>query len=159
MKNSKLANTCVSSNFDKISLKVVFLVSQQRSASIKRPIARLAWQVARGRYLRESLRNLGWPLKGRFVRDKKLNRSSRAHGYVQRDRSARCKTRVGRRGEEIFPRWKTVAETTRANALQIARKLHAAICKPANNERSRQFVCESTSRGTCKSGSHFCSKL
>lgn len=52
------------------------------------------------------LRNLGWPLRARFVRDKKLNRFLRTNGFVQRviDRTG---AKQGGRNFPLLFRWKS----------------------------------------------------
>lgn len=59
-------------------------------------------------------------MKGRFVRDKKLNRFLRTNGFIQR-----VIDRTGAKQEGgIFPRWKSRRKSNiRANALQIARQV------------------------------------
>lgn len=89
------------------------------------------------------LRNLGWPLRARFVRDKKLNRFLRTNGFVQRviDRTG------AKQGGEKFssPDGKAAETSIRANALQIARRLVHRNLQQGQQWTSRQFVRESTS--------------
>lgn len=98
-----------------------------RSISIRRPT-----RVAS--YLRGSLRNLGWPLKGRFARDKKLNRRLR--------RVAPVIDRETTGGGGNF-QWKTRRKDSNIRALQIVRQVVPRCNLQQGQQRTnRQFVCE-----------------
>lgn len=107
------------------------------------------------------LRNLGWPLRARFVRDKKLNRFLRTNGFVQRVIDRTGAKQGGRNFPPPLPPMekpqKRVFERTPSKLLA---DLYTAICNKANNEQVGSLSANLLPfASTCKTASHFSSTL